>query len=637
MIREDALQVLEKYWGHTSFRSLQASIIDSVLAGHDTLALLPTGGGKSICFQVPAMLMDGLCLVITPLIALMKDQVEQLTRRGIAATSLHSGLTAREIDKILEECTTGSIRFLYVSPERLGTAVFQARLERLGLSLLAVDEAHCIAQWGHDFRPEYLKITRLRERLPKLPVVALTATATPEVVAQIRQRLAMKDCRLFQAGFGRPNLTYRVDYTEDQTGRLLEWSKNLHGSGIVYADTRKKTERWAEVMQKSGVAADFYHAGLTAVERQSKQEAWIQGSIQIMACTSAFGMGIDKPNVRLVVHMSPPDCPEAYFQEAGRAGRDGQESNCLLIYHPSDRKIAERRLELSFPPREAIYRVYHKLGIWQNIAIGEGMGMSRPFVLLDFCRENRLPPPEVHHSLQILHRAGYLLIDESLLQPSRLRFCCSARELDDFRSRNPGSGRIVEQLMRSLTGIMEEFAAIDEVAIGRKLGMATEEVRAELGLLHHKQLLTYIPRSDQPLLVWLRDRVAETHLHLPPETYRQLKDNKRRQLQAMLSYAEQTVTCRTTLLLNYFGELDSPPCGKCDVCTQIHRERPSPELFNAISRQIQELCHEPIPIHRLIERIDQGSPVQVRYSLRYLADEGLIRIDSGETVQLNRG
>lgn len=351
MNRADALEVLRQYWGHTAFRSLQAQIIESVLDGHDTLALLPTGGGKSICFQVPALLLDGLCLVVTPLIALMKDQVEQLKNRGIPATALHSGLTAREIDQILEECATGSIRFLYVSPERLGTSVFQARIDRLRLKLLAIDEAHCIAQWGHDFRPEYLKIARLRERIPQVPLVALTATATPEVVEQIQERLGMDHCKLFQAGFGRPNLTYSVDHTEDQTGRLLQWTKNLVGSGIVYADTRKKTEKWAEVMIKSGVSADYYHAGLPAEDRQSKQDAWIQGRIKVMACTSAFGMGIDKPDVRLVVHMSPPDCPEAYFQEAGRAGRDGQASKCILIYHSSDRKLAEKRLELSFPQR----------------------------------------------------------------------------------------------------------------------------------------------------------------------------------------------------------------------------------------------------------------------------------------------
>jgi len=635
MMREDALQVLEHYWGHTSFRSLQANIIESVLAGHDTLALLPTGGGKSICFQVPALLLNGLCLVVTPLIALMKDQVEQLTHRGIPATALHSGLSAREIDQILEECTRGTIRFLYVSPERLGTAVFQARIDRLRLSLLAIDEAHCIAQWGHDFRPEYLKITHLRERLPEIPVVALTATATPEVVEQIQKRLVMKDCHLFQAGFGRPNLTYRVEYTEDQTGRLIQWIQNLSGSSIVYADTRKKTEKWAEIMRKSGVSVDYYHAGLGVEERQKKQDAWIKGKIQVMACTSAFGMGIDKPDVRLVVHMSPPDCPEAYFQEAGRAGRDGQPSQCILIYHSSDRKLVEKRLELSFPPRETIYDIYHKLGIWQNIAIGDGKGMSRPFVLLDFCREHHLPSPVVHHSLNILHRAGYLLVDDSLLEPSRLRFTCTARELDEFRNRNPVSGRIVEQLLRSHTGIMEEYSAIDEVVLGRKLGMATDDLMAGIAELQRKKLVNYIPRSDQPLLVWLRDRVPESHLHLPPETYARLKKRKKEQLQSMLAYAEQNEVCRSTCLLEYFGEKDSPPCGQCDVCIQYHRERPEPKLFEAIRRQIQDQCRRtPTPINRLVEGITLGNPAQIRYSIRYLADEGIIRIDSGETVYL---
>ena len=635
MKRVDALEVLKQYWGHTAFRSLQAQIIESVLDGHDTLALLPTGGGKSICFQVPALILDGLCLVVTPLIALMKDQVEQLTRRGIAATALHSGLSAREIDHLLEECTKGSYRFLYVSPERLGTTVFLARLDRLGLKLLAIDEAHCIAQWGHDFRPEYLKIIQLREKLPGVPLVALTATATPEVVDQIRERLGMTKGNFFQAGFGRPNLTYSVDYTEDQTGRLLKWTQNLIGSGIVYADTRKKTERWAEVMRKSGVSADYYHAGLGAEDRQSKQDAWIQGKIKVMACTSAFGMGIDKPDVRLVVHMSPPDCPEAYFQEAGRAGRDGQASKCILIYHSSDRKIAEKRLELSFPPRDTIYDIYHKLGIWQNIAIGDGKGMSRPFVLLDFCREHHLQPPVVHHSLNILHRAGYLLVDDSLLVPSRLRFTCPARELDEFRATNPVLGRMVEQLLRSYTGIMDEYASIDEVAIGRKLSIATDELRAGLEELKRKKIAQYIPRSDQPLLVWLRDRVPESHLHLPPETYARLKERKQSQLQSMLSYAEQSNVCRATLLLDYFGEHESPPCGQCDVCIQYHRERPDPALFASIRQQINQICQAaPTTLKKLVEGIKPGHPAQIRYCIRYLADEGLLCIDEQENVYL---
>lgn len=635
MKRVDALEVLKQYWGHTAFRSLQAQIIESVLDGHDTLALLPTGGGKSICFQVPALILDGLCLVVTPLIALMKDQVEQLTRRGIAATALHSGLSAREIDHLLEECTKGSYRFLYVSPERLGSPVFLARLDRLRLKLLAIDEAHCIAQWGHDFRPEYLKIIQLREKLPGVPLVALTATATPEVVDQIRERLGMTKGNLFQAGFGRPNLTYSVDYTEDQTGRLLKWTQNLIGSGIVYADTRKKTERWAEVMRKSGVSADYYHAGLGAEDRQSKQDAWIQGKIKVMACTSAFGMGIDKPDVRLVVHMSPPDCPEAYFQEAGRAGRDGQASKCILIYHSSDRKIAEKRLELSFPPRDTIYDIYHKLGIWQNIAIGDGKGMSRPFVLLDFCREHHLQPPVVHHSLNILHRAGYLLVDDSLLVPSRLRFTCPARELDEFRATNPVLGRMVEQLLRSYTGIMDEYASIDEVAIGRKLSIATDELRAGLEELKRKKIAQYIPRSDQPLLVWLRDRVPESHLHLPPETYARLKELKQSQLQSMLSYAEQSNVCRATLLLDYFGEQESPPCGQCDVCIQYHHERPDPALFASIRQQINQICQAaPTTLKKLVEGIKPGHPAQIRYCIRYLADEGLLCIDEQENVYL---
>lgn len=635
MKRVDALEVLKQYWGHTAFRSLQAQIIESVLDGHDTLALLPTGGGKSICFQVPALLLDGLCLVVTPLIALMKDQVEQLTRRGIAATALHSGLSGREIDHLLEECTKGSYRFLYVSPERLGSTVFLARLDRLRLKLLAIDEAHCIAQWGHDFRPEYLKIIQLREKLPGVPLVALTATATPEVVDQIRERLGMTKGNLFQAGFGRPNLTYSVDYTEDQTGRLLKWTQNLIGSGIVYADTRKKTERWAEVMRKSGVSADYYHAGLAAEDRQSKQDAWIQGKIKVMACTSAFGMGIDKPDVRLVVHMSPPDCPEAYFQEAGRAGRDGQASKCILIYHSSDRKIAEKRLELSFPPRDTIYDIYHKLGIWQNIAIGDGKGISRPFVLLDFCREHHLQPPVVHHSLNILHRAGYLLVDDSLLVPSRLRFTCPARELDEFRATNPLLGRMVEQLLRSYTGIMDEYASIDEVAIGRKLSIATDELRAGLEELKRKKIAQYIPRSDQPLLVWLRDRVPESHLHLPPETYARLKERKQAQLQSMLSYAEQSDVCRATLLLAYFGEQESPPCGQCDACIQYHHERPDPALFASIRLQINQTCRAaPTTLKKLVEGIKPGHPAQIRYCIRYLADEGLLCIDEQENVYL---
>ncbi|MFN3529116.1 MAG: ATP-dependent DNA helicase RecQ [Bacteroidia bacterium] len=617
--------ILKQYWGFDAFRPLQEDIVRSVLAGNDTLALLPTGGGKSICFQVPGLALGGLCLVISPLIALMKDQVLNLNRRNIPATAIFTGMQSGEIDAVLENCAAGKYRFLYVSPERLSTRVFMARIERMPIRLLAIDESHCISQWGHDFRPEYLRIAAIRPFLPQVPVIALTATATPEVVEEIQEKLAFKQGKVFQKSFQRSNLAYVVEYVENKIGRLTEIVKESKGTGVVYAGTRRKTEQLAGILRHHGVKADFYHAGLSAAERDARQKDWIDNKIRVIVCTNAFGMGIDKPDVRFVAHLEPSDCIEAYFQEAGRAGRDEQPARCTLLYHESDRYESERKLEMGFPPIETIQTIYNALGQYLGLAIGSGKGQSFPFDMSAFCHEFELKPVEVHHSLQFLHRSGYLLVGEDLLIPSKVRFTADATIVYDFRLRNKDLDPFIDLLLRSYGGIMEQYVKIDELKLAGRMRLLSADVVNLLARLQQLNIIDYIPKTDKPLITWLEGRLPEDRVVLAPEHYAHLHKTKSRKLEAMLQYAERQNDCRSRLLLSYFGESEAAACGQCDYCKQLQQLDVDDDRMRMYEKALEQLTQDAISVEALVQQLPGENKKQALEAIRWFTDQGRLQ------------
>ncbi len=626
------VDILQKYWGHAQFRPLQEDIVQSVLDGNDTLALLPTGGGKSVCFQVPALVKGGLCLVVSPLIALMKDQVLNLTKRGIAATAIFTGMGNGEIDAVLEACAAGRYQFLYVSPERLQTRVLQARLARLNISLLAVDEAHCISQWGHDFRPEYLKIAEIRPHLPGVPVVALTATATARVVEEIMEKLAMHKGKIFRKSFWRGNLAYEVAYEEDKFGAMLGALNRNPGSAVVYAGTRRKTELAAEWLRRQGISALHYHAGLDARERDTRQRDWIAGKVRVVVCTNAFGMGIDKPDVRLVVHLAPSDCIEAYFQEAGRAGRDEQAARCLLLYHPSDRQEAEHFLALGFPSLETIRQVYGALGQHFQLALGSGKGQRFDFELSSFAQSYNLKPIEVHHSLQFLHRAGYLFVGEEVLLPSKVRFTADATTVYDFRLRHREFDPFIDLLLRTYSGIMEQYVKIDEFRLAGKLRILSSEIPPLLMRLQQLELLDYIPKTDKPQIYWLKERIAAKRVVIPDALYARLLELKTKKLQAMLAYCENRTSCRSQMLLQYFDESGTSACGKCDYCKRLHELELSENLLAQLAIRFEQVTRQETTKEAVIHAFSDINPALVLHAMHWFIDHG--HLETTETNSL---
>lgn len=629
------IDILKHYWGHAQFRPLQQNIVESVMAGNDTLALLPTGGGKSICFQVPALAMGGLCLVISPLIALMKDQVLNLTKRGIAATAIFTGMSAGEIDAVLEACAAGKYQFLYVSPERLTTSIMQARLSRLGIRLLAVDEAHCISQWGHDFRPEYLRIAEIRPHLPGVPVIALTATATAQVVDEICEKLAFKKENRFRKSFHRSNLAYQVAYEEDKFGALFRALKQHPGTAVVYAGTRRKTELVADWLSKQGVSADFYHAGLTARERDERQRDWISGKIRVIVCTNAFGMGIDKPDVRLVVHLAPSDCVEAYFQEAGRAGRDENSALCLLLYHSSDRQEAEHFLALGFPPIETIRQVYAALGQHFSLALGSGKGQRFDFDISAFANSFSLKPIEVHHSLLFLHRAGYLFVGEEVLLPSKVKFTADATTVYDFRLRHRDLDPFIELLLRSYSGIMEQYVKIDEFKLAGKMRMFSQEVTQLLFKLQQFNLIDFVPKTDKPQIHWLEGRLPEDRVVIPQAHYGDLLAKKKAKLQSMLAYCESKSSCRSQILLAYFDEPNTARCGQCDYCKRLEDTGLTEEKLAALSLQLSQAAAQETSITKLMERFPDLPAEQLLEAIHWFTEQGKLVSKNPNTLRWN--
>ena len=587
--RSEIHRILNRFWGYSQFRPLQEEIILSVLQGNDTLALMPTGGGKSVTFQVPSLAMEGICLVITPLIALMKDQVDQLNGRQIKAAAIHSGMNRNEISVTLDNCIFGDYKFLYVSPERLRTELFRTRLKEMNVNLLAVDEAHCISQWGYDFRPSYLEISILREILEGVPVLALTATATPEVCDDIQERLGFKKKNLLSIGFDRPNLAYVVRKTENKVRELVRIAGTLEGCGIVYTRNRKKCRELAQILKDEGVTCDYYHAGLKQAERDRKQQGWTDNRFRVMVATNAFGMGIDKADVRFVIHVDLPDNPESYYQEAGRAGRDGEKSWAILLYSPADKRLAQQRIDVNFPGIPRIRQVYAALCNFLQIPVGSGKGQQYDFEFGDFLHRYSLNSLVAHSSLSILAREGYITLTEAFNNPSRVIFRTGRDDLYGFQVKNAEFDGFIKLLLRSYTGLFTGYVKIDEASLARRSGLPQKKVYEYLRALSSRQIIHYIPRKEVPVVTFLEERLDDKNLHISAERYRFRKQRFEHRIEEMIRYASSDDICRNQFLLSYFGQLDSPRCGRCDVCVDRGRIQPGSREFMAIREKIKSI------------------------------------------------
>ena len=560
-----AQETLKEYWGYDSFRPMQEDIVNTALEDRDVLAILPTGGGKSVCFQVPALMRTGIAIVVTPLIALMKDQVQNLNDRGIRALCVNAGMTRREVDNTLNNALYGDFKFLYVSPERLGTPLFKSYVSEMNVSYIVVDEAHCISQWGYDFRPDYLQIGKLRE-LVDAPVIALTATATPQVAEDIMSRLCFKDKCLIKSGFERPNLSYIVRECEDKLGQLLNICNGVEGTGIVYVRSRKKTEELAAFLQSNGISSSFYHAGLGSDSRTQRQEQWKSGEIRVMACTNAFGMGIDKPDVRFVVHFDVPDCPEAYFQEAGRGGRDGKRSYAVLLWNSTDIKRMNQIAAASFPSLEYIEDVYHKIHVFYNIPYDTGAGRQLKFNLEEFCKHFKLQYSSVYYSVVYLDRTGHWSFSEDIDIDTRVQIVVDRNDLYDVEFPDVRMMRLLELLMRRYTGLFSYPVPIDENYIASQIGVQVPMLRQllyQLSLLH---VIRYVPCDHATVIFLHHDRLRPKNVNLEPKRYAMLKSAATGRMEKMIDYVSQTDVCRSAYLLDYFGQSESADCGTCDVC-----------------------------------------------------------------------
>ena len=560
-----AKEILKQYWGYDAFRPMQEEIISAAAEGRDVLAILPTGGGKSVCFQVPALMKEGIALVVTPLIALMKDQVQNLEARGIRALAIHAGMTRFQVDTALNNAAYGDFKFLYLSPERLGTALFQSYIDLLNVSYIVVDEAHCISQWGYDFRPDYLQIGKLRERI-KAPVIALTATATPQVAEDIMERLGFEEKLLLRSGFERPNLNYIVRKCEDKLGQLLGVCNGVKGSGIVYLRSRKKCEEYAAMLKAEGISVSFYHAGLSSELRSERQAAWKKGSIRVMICTNAFGMGIDKPDVRFVVHCDLPESPEAYFQEAGRAGRDGKTSYAVLLWSPDDVRRLHQLESLAFPSLEYIEDVYHKLHVFYQIPYEQGMGRQLKFDLSEFCRQYKLSQASVRNAIIYLERADHLSYTEAVDINTQVKIAVDRRELYDIDLPDPQMVALLELLMRSYTGIFSYPVSISEDYIAANLGIGIPALHQLLYRLSLEHVIRYVPGEKSDVITLHHNHLQRGNVDLQPKRYEMLREKSMARSEAIIGYVSETDRCRQSYLLEYFGQADSPACGRCDVC-----------------------------------------------------------------------
>ena len=623
--------ILQQHWGYPNFRPLQEDIIDSVMAGKDTLALLPTGGGKSICFQVPAMAMEGLCIVITPLIALMKDQVAHLVEKGIPAAAIYSGMHPDQQELAYNQAVYGRLKFLYVSPERLQTDGFVEALKRMKVCLLAVDESHCISQWGYDFRPPYLKIADIRPYMPKTPVLALTATATAKVVDDIQLRLGFKQKNVFQSSFERKNLTYNVFHEADKYGVLRRKLEAMtEGSAIVYVRNRKRTQVIADWLNSVGISATFYHAGLDAMTRDERQDLWMKGKVKVIAATNAFGMGIDKPDVRLVIHMDLPDSIEAYFQEAGRAGRDLKPAEAFLLVSSADIQKLQENLTLSFPELERIKLIYNALGNYFNIPVGAGENVSYPLVISEFANRYGFNVLEVYHTLRILEKEGFLMLSDSFNEPSKVMIKASRDDIYSFQVNNPSFGEIIKFMLRSLPGVLTDFVKINEETMAKKTGLTVERVVDQLKKLEAYHFLSYAPRNDKPQVLFLSEFVDTKHFNLSKEHYHDRKHEAELRVKAVVDFVNNDEECRSVQLLRYFNEKAKCNCGRCDVCK---RQGKAPVPYRSIEEKLESVMHEnALSVQDVLSQCKEYDASEVLDAIRFLVDNEVLQLGKDGAV-----
>lgn len=614
--------ILKEYWGYTSFRPLQEDIIQSVWEKRDTLGLMPTGGGKSLTFQVPVMAMDGICLVVTPLIALMKDQVDNLRERGIKAAAVYSGMSRDEIITTLENCIFGGYKFLYVSPERLSSDIFLTKLQAMDVCLLVVDESHCISQWGYDFRPSYLKIADIRETLINVPVLALTATATPEVVDDIQEKLRFKEKNVFRTSFLRDNLSYVVRSADNKVGELIHILKSVPGSGIVYVRSRRQTKEIAQTLKKEGLRADYFHAGLSYEDKIFKQNAWKDDECPVIVSTNAFGMGIDKPDVRIVVHMDLPNSPEEYFQEAGRAGRDGKKSYSVILYTKSDSVKLKKRISDTFPEKELIVRVYEALGNYFQVAVGSGAGRAFDFDLIEFCSRFKLPSLQTHHALKILELAGYLEYTDEIDARSKLRFLIYRDDMYSLRL-EPITDELLHTIMRSYTGVFSDDIYIDESMLASRIGKTRQEVYDILVNLSKLRYISYVPAKKTPFIIYTSSREDIKFITIPQSVYEERKKRFSKRIHSIIDYAENSDVCRSRMLLVYFGETNSKDCGCCDVCLRKNESGLSNWEYRLIGEKLEE-AFKSQTTYRLNELVDS------------ISESETLAISSSETTSFSK-
>lgn len=629
------LQILEKYWGHAQFRPLQADIIDAVLAQKDVLALLPTGGGKSICFQVPALMQDGMCLVISPLIALMQDQVNNLQEKGIDAAVIHSGMPFGAVKETLQACTSGAYKFLYLSPERIESNLFKEYLPALDISLIAVDEAHCIAQWGYDFRPPYLRIADLRKELRGVPVIALTASATKEVEATIIEKLSFKEHAIFRQPYKRPALSYSYFEVESKINKTLEIIKSVQGGGIVYCNTRKQTKDITELLMLQKISADYYHAGLSAEERQLKQKKWMTGETRIMVCTSAFGMGIDKDDVRTVIHYDIPDCLENYYQEAGRAGRDGKKAYAVLLATSADITKARNLHETRFPSIDTIKNIYQAIANYLQLPVGIGEGSYYDFNVLEFCNNFKLDLAIVTQTLKVLELEGHIQFSENIFLPTQVCFTCSKKSLETFEEAYPVFEPLIKALLRSYQGIFDNRISVFEKRLGGICKLDAMGVQKQLQQLAAMGIIEYLPQKETPQIHFLVNRAPAAFLHIDKDQYLKRKKAFTDRINTLIHFATNPGCCRSVFIGNYFGDIDKDPCGICDYCLSQKKNKIDDAGFAAIEKALlAQVGKTPVPTAHIIATIGDDKKENTWEVIRFLESENRLIMNEDGTIQL---
>lgn len=628
------LSILKEYWGYDNFRPLQGDIIQSIASGRDTLGLMPTGGGKSLTFQVPALAMQGVCIVVTPLIALMKDQVENLKKRDISAAAIYSGMTNAEIMTTLDNCVFEAFKFLYVSPERLSTAIFLEKIKQAKVCMIAVDESHCISQWGYDFRPSYLRIADIRVVLPGVPVLALTATATPEVVDDIQEKLHFKQKNLFQKSFQRKNLAYVVRTTENKDEYLLKILTNVPGTSVVYVRNRKKTKEVAEFLIQNGISAEHFHAGLKNDTKDERQSRWKSGETRVIVSTNAFGMGIDKAEVRTVVHLDLPDSLEAYFQEAGRAGRDEKKAYAIILYNNGDAVKMRKRVSDSFPGKEMVIKVYDALCNYLEIGVGSGLDRVFAFDIADFCAKFHLPILITYNCLKILQQAGYIELTDEQDNSSRVLFTIPKDEMYKTKQ-TPEQDKLVHILLRSYTGLFTDYAYVNEDLIAKRLDWKRDDVYNQLVGLAKEQIIQYIPRKKTPFLTFTLERQATEHLVLGKEAYDDRRERYITRVKSVLDYAKEENICRSQVLLSYFGEKSTEPCGQCDLCLKNKENRINQEDFNEIIKNIKAILNDKeLTMNQLLKLLNYKEEKSL-FVIRFLLDNEQIIQTNSLKLKLN--